>query len=224
MPVGTLYRYRSLAGDGFRNTQDIFLRKRLYWPLHSELNDPAEGSYRDAVGLEKGSDGRWYAPKVPLKRPIAEARVLSFTEDPRHPLMWAHYANAHRGLCLGFLRSALTGVQPVRYPARVPRVSADTPEEELAAKTFLTKRKAWAYEREWRLVSAATASEQQSFVGLSAKALARVILGERMPPEDREWVFEWLRLSGCHASTWRVTFSGAEAKLHLVRVSPSDRW
>ncbi|MCH7876316.1 MAG: DUF2971 domain-containing protein [Gemmatimonadetes bacterium] len=38
--------------------------------------------------------------------------VLSLTETDSHPLMWAHYADAHRGICLEFD----TTVEPGRNP------------------------------------------------------------------------------------------------------------
>ena len=191
--VTTLFRYRSLAGDGFRFAQDIFLRNRLFWPFHSQLNDPAEGIYRELVGLVQSPDGRWYAPDAPLKRPDMDVRVLSFSEDPKHPLMWSHYANSHRGICIGFRRDFFPGVLRVRYPQRVPRLNLGLPVEQKRATAFLTKRKAWAYEREWRLVDSTNASRDKPYVTLKPKIITQVIFGEQTPLEDREWVFEWLR-------------------------------
>ncbi|HWE84809.1 MAG TPA: DUF2971 domain-containing protein [Terracidiphilus sp.] len=33
---------------------------------------------------------------------LVETGIFSLSADPAHPLMWAHYADQHRGLCLGF--------------------------------------------------------------------------------------------------------------------------
>jgi hypothetical protein len=220
----TLYRYRNLAGDGFRFAQDIFLRNRLFWPFHSQLNDPAEGIYRDSVRLVQSSDGRWYAPAAPLKRPDMDVRVLSFSEDPKHPLMWSHYANAHRGICIGFRRDFFTGVLRVRYPQRIPRLDLGWPVEKKRTVAFLTKRETWAYEREWRLVDSDNRFSEQPHVTLEPNTITQVIFGERTLQDDREWVFEWLRLSKCRASTQRVRFSGVRARLHVEKFTERDKW
>ena len=54
--------------------------------------------------------------------------------------------------------------------------------------------------------------------------ITQVIFGERTPKEDREWVFEWLRLSNCKAATKRVRFSGAVARLHVETYREEDEW
>lgn len=93
----TLFRYRSLAGDGFRHTQDLFLRHRLYIPLSSQFNDPTGGAYRHRKGLvQRGSS--LFAPDCPLLLPKEHVRVVSFTEDHRNTLMCSHYADYHREL------------------------------------------------------------------------------------------------------------------------------
>jgi len=220
--VTTLFRYRNLAGDGFRFAQEIFLLNRLFWPLHSQLNDPAEGVYRHALRLVRHFNGLLYPPDAPLLRPGGDVRVLSFSEDPKHPLMWSHYADAHRGICIGFRRDFFSQAMPVRYPQRVPRLDAGLPPETKRAAAFLTKRPAWAYEREWRLIDFDDASRNNPYVTLCPGVVTQVIFGERTSRDDRDWVFQWLRLSGCRAVTRRVRFSGAAARLHIENVTERD--
>ena len=217
--VATLFRYRSLAGDGFRFVQDIFFRNRLYWPLHSQLNDPAEGVYRHKLPLVQRTDGKWYPQAAPLLAPDGDVRVLSFSEDPAHALMWAHYADAHRGICLGFRRSFFSQATPVRYPNRVPRLDPNLPETKRRSAAFLTKRAAWSYEREWRLIGLDSGSEAHRYVSLRKGVITQVIFGARTSRDDRDWVFQWLKLTSCRARTRRVQFSGAAARLHLEDIS-----
>jgi hypothetical protein len=213
--VNTLFRYRSLSGDGFRFTQDIFFRRRLYWPLHSNLNDPAEGVYRVALGLVQHTDGKWSAPDVPLARPEIDVRVLSFSEDPKHPLMWSHYADAHRGICIGFRRDKLPTTVRVRYPQRVPRLDPSLSVEERTRAAFLTKRAPWTYEREWRLIGTPETSAGSPYIALPAGAITQVIFGDRTSDDDRSWVLEWLRLSDHRVRVRQVRFSGSVGRLHL---------
>jgi len=220
---GTLFRYRSLAGDGFRFVQDIFFRNRLYWPLHSQLNDPAEGLYRIERPLAKRSDGKWRPQPAALLQPGEGVRVLSFTDDPAHPLMWAHYADAHRGICLGFRRDALGAVARVRYPQRVPRLGSDLSAERRRDIAFLTKRAPWAYEREWRLVDTEGQDNPMNYLTLGRAAIRQVIFGDRTSEDDRNWVLLWLKLAGCRVKLRQVNFAGASGRLHLFPVDSDGR-
>jgi len=222
--AATLYRYRSLAGDGFRFVQDIFFRNRLYWPFHSQLNDPAEGIFRHVLSPVKRRDGLWYSQGTRLLSPNNDVRVLSFSEDPAHPLMWAHYADAHRGICVGVHRAFFSDVVPVRYPERVPRLAPNLPKKKKLTAAFLTKRAAWAYEREWRLIGLDHVSEENRYVQLRDGVIKQIIFGARTSRDDRDWIFQWLKLSGCRARTRRVRFSGAAARLHLEDFGERDNW
>jgi len=217
---GTLYRYRSLAGEGFRHTQDIFLRHRLYLPVHSQLNDPTEGVYRHKKRLERRGDSH-YAPDSPLLHPEKETRVLSFSEDHRNALMWSHYADYHRGICIGFRRAVmeqLAPLQQVHYRARVPTLPEELPEEEKLSASFLSKSGDWGYEREWRIIT----FDGREYLNLPCGAISVVIFGARTPKDDREWVLEWLRLSESKAAMKKVEFSGHAAKMHVSSFSKGD--
>ncbi|MEX1098230.1 MAG: DUF2971 domain-containing protein [Planctomycetales bacterium] len=71
-------------------------------------------------------------------------------------MLWSHYAEKHRGVCLGFdvLRAS---VERVQYETN--RLFAEFDESgepfglsnELRAKLRTTKCQEWAYEREWRI-------------------------------------------------------------------------
>lgn len=209
-----LYRYRSLTGSGFRYTQDIFLRRRLYLPERWELNDPTEGAYRlkPRVLEEAGLSYHTYSP---LRAANDDARILSFSESERNALMWSHYADQHRGICIGFKRSALEGIadlRQVRYRSRVPVLSAETVDEAKSEAGFLSKSTHWKYESEWRIIN----FEGKKYLDLPSDAISVVVLGVRTSQEDREWLFEWLRLSGCSAVVKFVEFSGHAAKMHVL--------
>jgi hypothetical protein len=74
--------------------------------------------------------------------------MLCFTRRWRNPVLWSHYADQHRGMCLGFdvPRESLRPVAYVtkRLPLRLPLTPATT--EEL----LFTKYRDWQYEEEWR--------------------------------------------------------------------------
>jgi hypothetical protein len=174
--------------------------------------------YRIAKPLEK-RHGRWVAPDAPLIRHESAVRILSFSEDAKHPLMWAHYADAHRGVCLGFDTRHLPAIAQVRYPKRVPRLDAELSDEKKLVAAFLTKRAAWSYEREWRIVQSEAAS---AYLLLPAHALTEVVLGHRISEDDENWIRQWLELGDCKPRLRRATFFGAVGRLHLVNAEVRD--
>lgn len=79
--------------------------------------------------------------------------VCSFTSDPNNELMWAHYANCNKGVCLEFDLAQTPELHekifPVEYNDTLQIVNS-IDELDLA---LLRKRTAWKYEKEWRILS-----------------------------------------------------------------------
>lgn len=82
---------------------------------------------------------------------------ICFSDNFKSPLMWAHYANNHTGVCLGIEVSNKKLLQ-MNYRANRSAVNFDfkkfenAADEELMEKIISTKFKEWEYEREWRLL------------------------------------------------------------------------
>ena len=88
--------------------------------------------------------------------------VLSLSEKCDNLLMWAHYAQSHSGLVIGFdgeheyfhqqlgSDDEFRYIRKVRYSDIRPRVDLTTIED--AADIFLTKSREWEYEQEWRIM------------------------------------------------------------------------
>jgi hypothetical protein len=77
--------------------------------------------------------------------------VLCFSEDRADILQWAHYADRHKGICLGFDVSGSEGkFGRVQYvPERFP--FPEQLDEPFMWKLLTTKSEAWKYEKEWRV-------------------------------------------------------------------------
>ncbi|MEI8134147.1 MAG: DUF2971 domain-containing protein [bacterium] len=84
--------------------------------------------------------------------------VCCFSRTATNLLMWAHYADSHRGVCLVFRlgqvaysNDPLVTIEPVRYEEEYPRINiAHAGIESTLDTMLLTKSKVWAYEQEWR--------------------------------------------------------------------------
>ena len=88
---------------------------------------------------------------------IANIGILSITADSSSCLMWSHYANNHRGICLEIdFPESTHSLRKVRYTKEQPIVAIYEAMNENHGKfedLFYTKSKHWEYEREWRMVA-----------------------------------------------------------------------
>lgn len=116
----------------------------------------------------------------------AHTGVLCFSADWIEPVLWSHYAEKHRGICLGF-DVPREELQQVKYEADrvLAKLDIDPNPSNIAADLqnllLCTKSKGWSYEDEYRRfipLSTATAEGHLYFVPFGpAMALAEVILG-----------------------------------------------
>jgi hypothetical protein len=84
--------------------------------------------------------------------------VLCLSEICDDILMWSHYAQNHRGVCLG-IRTECMGrkiLRPVNYVERVPVIDTldylRREKRETYTRLSLTKAAHWSYEKEWRTI------------------------------------------------------------------------
>jgi hypothetical protein len=85
---------------------------------------------------------------------IGRRRIYCLTPDPLSTLMWSHYGDHHRGICLEFNlgNPVFLNAREIRYasqyPAWVPHRMPDP-----AIEMLLTKSDAWSYEQEFRVLA-----------------------------------------------------------------------
>jgi hypothetical protein len=135
-----------------KHALDDLRNRRLKIAQFDDLNDPFELKSVNlcdpvhARAFDGAEDFEGY--KATMARRFG---VLCFSEDKADVLQWAHYADRHKGICLGF---DVTGSQGkfgrVQYVAeRFP--FPEKPDLAFSWKLLSTKFKAWEYEREWRV-------------------------------------------------------------------------
>lgn len=109
-----------------------------------ELNDPFEFL---AVDL---SDQGFRKVMEKTKSKISKTNgILCFCKTWTHPILWGHYADKHKGICLGF-EVASTLINEIEYvPQRFNK--PDVLDEAFMKKLLLTKFCHWEYEQEYRV-------------------------------------------------------------------------
>lgn len=168
-----LYKYYSASC-----IEHVISDNTIRWAVPCEENDPfeamASGWDLEAV-KERFPDFRaeqttildgFFDANATQKRISHVAAFVSFTEDEKNILMWAHYAENHTGVCLEFDTKYIQRIDCLR---RVKYAKPDEDRDRLSlphgnqsgnsqeyqerARTFLSKKGCeWYYEKEWRLI------------------------------------------------------------------------
>jgi hypothetical protein len=114
-------------------------------------------------------------------------RVYCLGPDVGNLLMWSHYADSHKGVCLEFdLRNdVMCGALRCEYLDSFPFMRLHDPGDEQNLRILLAKANPWSYEKEYRLVSqeradavnTGTLLTEGGFLTLPEGALVSVIVG-----------------------------------------------
>jgi hypothetical protein len=149
-----------------------------------------------------------------LEAQLSRVGVLSLSSTPTDMLMWTHYADQHKGFCMGFERSEGSllkdeaHTKPVQYFDDYPKleinaleiswsisvgngtvsdsVEVDINESHLQAVIY-SKAKNWEYEREWRVL-VSEGGKPSPFAG----PLRKIIFGLRCQPDSKQRIREAL--------------------------------
>lgn len=134
---------------------DDLQRQRLKISRLDELNDPFELLAADL--RDKAMRRAFEATRAEL---VQRYGVLCFSRGWRNPVMWSHYADRHRGICLAFevptAKFASMNYDAKRLPDVLPKLLTGTTEaqEQMMLRLLTTKFRDWKYEDEVRVFSA----------------------------------------------------------------------
>jgi hypothetical protein len=179
-----LYRYRGTA-DLDREINAI-TESYLYCAAYEDLNDPMEGRFISSGRLRRSA--KYRAIRKAIIDTKSQIGICSFSEVHDHELMWAHYAEKFKGICVAYnfsrlLRNLPADVEFTRmyYNETEPTVHfSRTPTDELAKMVLCYKNYRWLYEREWRMFATRGRIEYSD-----PSCVTHVYLGARMSQGDR---------------------------------------
>ena len=162
---------QTLIGQGLTKSQAFAQATKLVSGPHPEADAVARGlieKLRNTLGL------------------------LSLTSVNDDLLMWAHYADEHRGVCLEFDTAAdehlIGAAMPVRYQQDYPVLDYfNSNPFEAGYAIVLTKSVAWSYEQEWRTLKPDLGRTKALF---PPEALTGIVLGARMEYQRRRAILD----------------------------------
>jgi hypothetical protein len=150
--------------------------------LLDDLNDPFEFLGVDLTDKEFRKSfqaGRDEAAK--------SCGIISFSKDWHNPLMWGHYGDKHKGICLGFDIDDSHIKEVTYFPERMP-AEIDMKKkyggltEEIIENLLCTKYIDWKYENEVRVIVHLEEKDPSGFYFTDFKGnleLKEIILGPR---------------------------------------------
>jgi hypothetical protein len=145
---------------------------------------------------------------------------LAHPDTVLKPLLWSHYGDSHRGLCIHFstafapLNLAWQVVYDEEYPTiLVPRTAGSN--WDIVLRTHLTKCSLWSYEQEYRVVRIRLAGSglashlnvqwDEDVAVCNERIAEEVTLGARMARANRDNFLAWVRENAPHLRIWQAS-------------------
>ena len=199
------------------HVSDVISTRRLYFANPRKFNDPLESvvmfdRQRDSNGDTKPLDAIQYAGK-----PIEGLGICCFSRTVDNYLLWSHYADSHKGVCLGFdfgryftkgydvgdaqlLQYDNTAIyftdvhyEPAFFelPYWDDKNSGDwSLGADEAIQVYAHKLKGWHYELEIRAI---VVSLKDPFISFPPSALQEIAFGATCPQTVREFLLQAVR-------------------------------
>ncbi|WP_038944335.1 DUF2971 domain-containing protein [Bradyrhizobium japonicum] len=170
-----------------------------------------------------------------IKKTRNEVGVLSLSERSDGLLMWAHYAQDHRGVAIGLQLeqcllpsnqdpNSLVWLDDVKYLSE----KIDFIREGTAPwKSLLRKSEEWRYEEEWRIIRSLNTlrpvTSEVYVAELWPEAIKSVILGARMSPAEETAIIALLEASDdfSHIEIFKSVVSSKKLALEII---PFKEW
>ena len=193
-----LYKYLSLSNP--RRFIEILLNEKLYGALFDELNDPMEGYFNYSKDVSND-----------VRKEMANIRkntcICSFSRRNNIGVMWTHYADSHKGVCLELeIKDAGWERVDVNYNNNILCAQC------LKSPSYLFKRKTtqWEYEEETRYIKTKSINNHSQsepkgdFVAIS---IIQIYLGMNMSLNESEY---WKKLIKRVLPNIKVTMMGKD--------------
>jgi hypothetical protein len=172
----------------------------------------------------KIADGLANAEKILYETLCNRYRIYCLSEKPDVPLLWAHYAGSHTGICLEFdaRRAPFATAKKIKYVSAYPAFDAVTGSYEI----LFIKSADWSYEAEWRLIAEErafaraprTIKTDNDFLTIPSSALKSVTIGCLTDKSTRRRIENLIKTNAADVVVRQATL--APDKYELV-ITPS---
>lgn len=116
----------------------------------------------------------WEVRRKIRQKLIPSGGVVSFSKKEEvltHPLMWAHYADSHKGICCEIESYSGIELREVEYIRHLPKINFLNINSENVNELCWQKGDMWSYEKEVRFIAADPNARRLPFPPASLKAI-----------------------------------------------------
>lgn len=154
------------------------------------------------------------------KKELNRFGILATTTKKDNLLMWAHYANCHKGFCIGFdkfilFKSIQSTLSPVIYEKELPKIPLLFNDKYATSylRLLTTKSIDWRYEDEYRIVLIEGARTK---FYLPPEGIKEIIFGLKMPEQHKEEISELVKEKLPHVQLFQSCMNLEEFKLDMI--------
>jgi len=206
------FKYRSINKNFF----DALIKGYIFCANAKNLNDPFDcqidiiSSLKNAINKTTDQNKSYLQYLLSEKSYIENLQhlatttgICSFSESLLNSVMWSHYADEHKGVCLLYdfpiefidVQNTIIGIIEMNYnnnrltewfienASTLPDLNAEDTAIEISKVLFSTKGKDWKYEGEIRIMSL-----KEGEIKIDKSYLTQVCFGLHTPERDRDLV------------------------------------
>lgn len=237
-----VYKYRGGGDDEIFERDLRSLEKNCFWSSNLEnLNDPQENMISTDKFIEQSSSlANSFLGKTDSLSGVYESLddllghnkrigIYSLSTSYEDKLLWAHYANSHRGFCIEYNLDKLIDSYihesknhfPVLYSLKPSELEftdisqASTNNGSLLQKIFACKSKEWEYEKEYRIVTNDFGIHNYDF-----DAVQSIYFGLKMPDSQKKAMMN--RLEGRSIKFYQITKMSNDYNLQAILLKDID--
>lgn len=226
--------------DDLRNENDILeIIKQLLRKNHPKWGN--KDIDREAIKIlaQKNwerEENKKIAEELRIQYMFQRKRILSLTEFKDNILMWSHYANSHKGFCVGIdieqtenyfnkycddtkCPIFLCKVKYMRlFPVLIPGPDNDP---KIVIEALTTKAEDWIYEQEWRYILTlpeALMTQKDCILNIPDGIIAEIYLGCEMPEEHKNEIIKLVRAKSVRPRLFTATKSKDSFSLRFDEV------
>jgi len=153
-----------------------------------------------------------------------EIRVCCFTTTNTNLLLWSHYANSHKGLCVEFdsTHAPINITYKVKYQEHYPTISYPLERDQTIFKPILVKSPEWSYENEFRSIMHPSAPSQPPQTDtcyiLDSKTIKAVYFGANILKENRNRIIDMINRGPFKPTLWQSEINKNSYSLNFVKI------
>lgn len=226
--IGYKYRANTSINQGKYRDVESLISNELHASSFKSLNDPFEASVELPPEDIRGNE--WV---ITVKQAINSAGVYSLVKPldgetfPSNELMWAHYADSHKGFCIVYDLDILMKNLSLRFDSRClinvsyqedrPEITSVDDVDSIYLKAFGTKSRAWEKENETRIIFMT-----QGIKPVVNGAVRAIYFGLNITNENRTVIINGLR--GRNIDFYQIERIGNTYKLKATKLTFEENY